>query len=122
MQFFILANFIYSIWNDNPPRYFMSFPEPRKPNPYQFIAKKIQQEYTKGDTIVYPSSFFTTERRIDMPNYSVVDAQLTNFYLPKNAEIIERVEPHEPNKVILKKATGEEKLIFDFEGTKVILS
>ena len=118
IQFLILTNILNNIWNDNPPRYFMSFPEPRKPNPYQFAADKIQQEYAKGDTIVYPSTFVTKKGGIDMPSYSVVDAQLTNFYLPKNSEMIERVEPYEPNKIILKKTNGEEKLIFDFEGTK----
>ena len=118
VQFLTVTNFIYQIWNDNPPRYFMSFPQPRKNNPYQFAAEKIQHEYAKGDTIIYPSIFVTKEGGIDMPNYSVVDAQLTNFYLPKNSEIIGRVNPYEPNKIILKKANGEEKLIFEFEGTK----
>lgn len=118
IQFLMLTNLTNNIWNDNPPRYFMSFSEPRKLNPYQFVVDKIQQEYAKGDTIVYPSTFVTKEGGIDMPTYSVVDAQLTNFYLPKSSEIIQRVEPYEPNKVKLRKANGEEKLIFDFEGTK----
>lgn len=118
IQFLIITTIVYSIWEDNPPRYFMSFPEPRKPNPYESIAEKIQHEYAKGDTIVYPSTFVTKGSVNGIPEYSVVDAQLTNFYLPKDSEIIERVEPHEPNKIILRKANGEAKLIFDFKGTQ----
>ncbi|WP_435356453.1 glycosyltransferase family 39 protein [Emticicia sp. SJ17W-69] len=118
MQFLIVNYFTYSVWQDNPPRYFMGFSQPRKPNPYQLVADKIQCIYAKGDTIIYPSTYFTKEGRGDMPSYSVVDAQLTNFYLPKNSEIIQRVEPSEPNKIILRKVNGEDEVIFDFEGTK----
>ena len=53
-----------------------------------------------------------------MPSYSVSDAQLTNFYLPKESEIIQRVDINEDNKIIIKKANGSEKLIFDFKGAK----
>jgi hypothetical protein len=118
LQMVTIISLINNVLIDNPPRYFMSFPSPRKPNPYQFLAEKIEQQYVKGDTIVYPSIFIVKEGGIGMPNYSVVDAQLTNFYLPKNSEIIQRVNPTEPNKIMLKKSDGKEKLIFDLEGSK----
>ncbi len=118
IQFFMISQLIISVWNDNPPRYFMSFVQPRLKNPYEFSASQIQRHYAKGDTVLYPSVFVGKGGGIGMPEYSVVDAQLTNFYLPKNAEIIQRVDMNEPDKIILKKANGKEKVIFDFEGTK----
>ena len=118
IQFFMIIRLDFSIWNDTAPRYFMSFVQPRKMNPYEFSANKIQHEYAKGDTVIYPSTFIEKTGGILMPKYSVVDAQLTNFYLPKTSEIMQRVEPNEPNKIFLKKADGKELLIFDFEGAK----
>jgi len=44
IQFLAINKLIVSIWDDNPPRYFMGFSQPRKPNPYHFSAQKIIQE------------------------------------------------------------------------------
>ena len=96
----------------------MSFPEPRKVNPYTLSATQIQQKYAKGDTVLYPSISVEKRGGIGMPSYSVVDAQLTNFYLPKDSEIIQKVDINEPDKIILQKADGNKLLIFDFKGTK----
>ena len=118
VQFFIITKLITYVWSDNSPRYFMSFPEARKINPYMFSAKQIQQYYAKGDTVLYPSIFVEKRGGIGMPSYSVVDAQLTNFYLPKDSEITQRVDINEADKIILQKADGSKLLIFDFEGTR----
>jgi uncharacterized membrane protein len=118
LQFFMVFHLINTIWEDNSPRYFMSFSEPRKMNPYEFSASVIQREYAKGDTVLYPSVFIEKRGGVGMPSYSVSDAQLTNFYLPKDAEFIQRVDIQEENKIIIKKANGSEKLIFDFKGAK----
>ena len=114
----MVFHLINTIWEDNSPRYFMSFSEPRKMNPYEFSASVIQREYAKGDTVLYPSVFIEKRGGVGMPSYSVSDAQLTNFYLPKDAEFIQRVDIQEENKIIIKKANGSEKLIFDFKGAK----
>lgn len=118
LQFFMVFRLINTIWEDNSPRYFMSFSEPRKMNPYEFSASVIQREYAKGDTVLYPSVFIEKRGGVGMPSYSVSDAQLTNFYLPKDAEFIQRVDIQEENKIIIKKVNGSEKLIFDFKGAK----
>ncbi len=118
IQFFMVLHLINAIWSDNAPRYFMYFPEPRKENPYEFSAQTIQREYAKGDTVLYPSVFIEKRGGVGMPTYSVSDAQLTNFYLPKDAEIIQRVDINEENKIIIKKTNGSKKLIFDFKGVK----
>lgn len=118
VQFFVIIKLIVYVWNDNAPRYFMSFPEPRNSNPYIFSAKQIQQYYAKGDTVLYPSIFVEKRGGIGMPSYSVVDAQLTNFYLPKTSKIIQRIDINEPDKIILQKVDGSKRLIFDFEEAK----
>jgi uncharacterized membrane protein len=118
IQFYLVGGIIQSIWQDNPPRYFMNFPEPRQENPYSFAANKIQSLYTRGDTVIYCSYKDPMPGGQGTPQYSVVDAQLTNFYLPKNSQIIQRVNSAEPNKIMLKKSDGKEIVIFDFQDTK----
>lgn len=118
-QFIFILQLNNNIWQDNPPRYFMSFTEPRIENPYKIIAEKIKQNYVKGDTVIYCSNYVSDVKEgTDMPQYSVVDAQLTNFYLPKNSDIIQRVNPDEEDKIIIKRKDNSEKLIFDLQGIK----
>jgi uncharacterized membrane protein len=118
VQFYLIGEIIQSIWQDNPPRYFMNFPEPREANPYTLVANKIQSLYAKGDTVIYCSYKDPMPGGQGTPQYSVVDAQLTNFYLPKDSQIIQRVNPAEKDKIVLKKQDGKEILIFDFQGAK----
>ncbi|RYU96752.1 glycosyltransferase family 39 protein [Emticicia agri] len=118
VQFYLIGGIIQNIWHDNPPRYFMSFAEPRQKNPYTLAAKKIQSLYAKGDTVIYCSYKDPMPGGQYAPQYSVVDAQLTNFYLPKDSQIIQRVNPSERDKIILKKPNGKELLIVDLQGTK----
>ena len=91
----------------------------RSPNPHRTVAIKITKNYTASDTILYPSyngdeSFaYDTE----IPAHSIIDAQMVNFYLPKNATYTQRIDFTEPNKVILKKANGKQIVLFDFQNT-----
>lgn len=118
VQLYLIGGVIRSIWQDNPPRYFMSFAEPRQKNPYTSAANKIQSLYAKGDTVIYCSYKDPMPGGQGTPQYSVVDAQLTNFYLPKNSTIIQRVNPAERNKILLKKPDGQEILIVDLQEAK----
>lgn len=118
LQAYLIGGIIQSIWQDNPPRYFMSFAEPRQKNPYIVAADKIKSLYAKGDTVVFCSYKDPMPGGKGKPQFSVVDAQLTNFYLPKDSQIIQRVNPSEHDKIILKKSDGREVLIFDLQGAK----
>ena len=118
IQLYLIGGIIQNIWQDNPPRYFMSFAEPRQQNPYILSANKIQSLYAKGDTVIYCSYKDPMPGGQGTPQYSVVDAQLTNFYLPKDSQIIQRVNPAERDKIVLKKPDGKEILIFDLQGAK----
>ncbi len=97
--------------------------EGRWSNPYIFIADELTKKYKSGDTIIFPNTGHTPFDQYDpqMRNdyVSIIDAQLTNIYLPKTANFIQRVEPNEPNKVYLyQQATQRKLLIFDFENRK----
>lgn len=118
VQLYLIGGIIQNIWQDNPPRYFMSFAEPRQKNPYILAADKIQRLYSKGDTVIYCSYKDPMPGGQGTPQFSVVDAQLTNFYLPKNSQIIQRVNPAEHDKIMLKKPDGKAILIVDLQGAK----
>ena len=107
---------LQTIWNDTAARYTF-FATPRIPNPYVTLARNITQKYTLGDTILYPSyQGDDSEYTVAAATFSTVDAQLTNFYLPKDALYIQRIDRTEPNKVVLKKASGQQEVLFDFKG------
>ncbi len=113
-----LAQLIDNIYLDKPLYYFQAFLSPRQANPYQQAADKILEVYAKGDTIIYPS--FTENipyKGYNSPEYSVQDAQYVNIYLPKNAEIIQRINKNEPNRIY---CIGKNKqvLIFDLKGLR----
>jgi uncharacterized membrane protein len=106
-----------NIINDNAPRYLFNS-KPRAANPHRLVATKIMAQYTPADTVLYPS-FMAGENfkyGIALPSYSIKDAQLVNFYLPKNATIQQRINSKESNKVFLKKANGQLVELFDFEA------
>lgn len=110
-----LAMLVTQIYEDKQPRYFMSYVEPRGPNPYVTLAEKIVQTATPSDTIIYCSDIILKDHE---DFYSVIDAQLTNFYLPKTLEIPQRIDKNEADKVFLKHADGSKEELFDFEGQK----
>lgn len=109
------------IYDDIEPKY-TYFSQARIPNPYWSSAKELIKRYTPGDTIVYPNRQRQIyDEKIETNTFpaSVFDAQLTNVYLPKDAQYIQRIDPAERDRIILiKERTGEKITIFDFEGTK----
>jgi len=117
LQLVFVTQTLKNIWDDHSLRYSLSA-KPRAKNPYQSLAQNIVKKYTPGDTVVYPSYMGEGhEYDIAVTEYSVTDAQTTNFYLPKNAQYWQRIDRNEPNKVYLKKSNGTQELLFDFKGT-----
>lgn len=118
LQFWNIIGFVEDIYLDRPLYYFQAFLSPRQSNPYHQAANKILEVYAKGDTIIYPSlNENTPYKGFDTPEYSVQDAQYVNIYLPKNAEIMQRVNKNEPHRIY---CVGENKkiLVFDFKGLR----
>jgi uncharacterized membrane protein len=110
------------ILKDNYPKYTI-IAQPRQPNPYITLANKIISTYQPGDTIIYPntghSKFDKFDAQMKDDYVSIIDAQMTNVYLPKNADYIQRVDSAEPDKVLLFQLKTQKKIvIFDFEGNK----
>lgn len=118
IQFYFLIVLISDIYKDKQPRYFMEFAEARQRNPYQIVAKNIISKATASDTLLLPSYAPDVYGGKDLPEYSIVDAQLITIYLPKNSSLTQKINRNEPNKVILKHSDGSSELLFDFEGNK----
>ena len=120
IQLFFVGNLLLRIYEDRDPKY-TYFVNPRGPNPYLQTAEKIKELYTPGDTILYPSIKLNPRDSIEKTHYpySIMDAQLTNLYLPKNAEYWQRLDTTQTDKIILVKgATGQRMELFDFQGRK----
>jgi uncharacterized membrane protein len=80
--------------------------QPRKgKNPFHLAAQKIVATYQKGDTIVYPAKLnvVLTEMDRNFSPYRMRDAQLTNLYLPKDAEFIQRVDTTERDRIRIRR-------------------
>ena len=109
-----------SVYADRNDRYFHHLEEPRVVNPYSFIAARIQEKYSTGDTVLICSKVFAqTDTGYDMPEYSVQDAQYINLYLPKkDVEIVQKIDTLLKDKVILLKSDGSKEEIFDFQQGK----
>ncbi|MDB5242636.1 MAG: hypothetical protein JWP57_3261 [Spirosoma sp.] len=109
------------IYDDIEPKY-TYFSQARISNPYWSSAQELMKRYVPGDTIVYPNRQRQIyDEKIESNTFpaSVFDAQLTNVYLPKDAQYMQRIDPAERDRLILIKGrTGEKITIFDFEGTK----
>ena len=73
-----------------------------------------------GDTILYPNKerpIYSEKIDKSFTDLSLLDAQLVNVYLPKEATYIQRIDPVERNRIVLVKGkTGEKITIFDFKG------
>ncbi|MBD2704586.1 hypothetical protein IC229_28350 [Spirosoma sp. BT702] len=115
-----LVQLLGDIYADKAPKYTF-FDKPRIANPYWSSAQKLKELYAPGDTILYPNK----ERKIYSEaidkTYSpvtLIDAQMVNVYLPKDAQYIQRVDPNEPDRIVLVKGNSGQKItIFDFKGT-----
>ncbi|GHB77190.1 glycosyltransferase family 39 protein [Persicitalea jodogahamensis] len=120
IQLYFIGNLLVRIYQDRDPKY-TYFVNPRGPNPYMTTAGKIVEQYAPGDTILYPSVKLHPRDEIERTHspYAIQDAQLTNLYLPKDAEYYQRMDTTQTDKVILiKGATGKREVLFDFEGRK----
>ncbi|GAB3284192.1 hypothetical protein GCM10027347_61080 [Larkinella harenae] len=116
----LVVRLLQQIYQDTAPKY-TSFATPRTPNPFWISAQKIKEQYAPGDTVLYPSLKRREYTKIDETGrpYDVIDAQLVNIYLPRDATYYQRIDPTEPDKIVLIKGrTGQKITIFDLEGTK----
>lgn len=110
---------IADLYADQAPKYTF-FSTPRIANPYWSSAQKLKELYMPGDTILYPNKerpIYSEKIDKSFTDLSLLDAQLVNVYLPKEATYIQRIDPIERNRIVLVKGkTGEKITIFDFKG------
>lgn len=97
------------------------FHEPRPSNPYYAAAQEIKKLYQPGDTIFYgapPVVIFNEMDRTFLP-YSIQDAQLTNLYLPKDAQYVQVMDTVRTDKIILRQhRKGEDLQLADLSGMR----
>ncbi len=120
MQVFWLGRILVGIYADTESKYTF-FGSPRLPNPYWAAAQKLKASYAPGDTILYPSVKRIVYSDMDRTDYpiSLLDAQLVNVYLPPTATYWQRIDPNEPDKIVLvRKNSGQKTLIFDLKGAR----
>ncbi|RIV25340.1 phospholipid carrier-dependent glycosyltransferase [Fibrisoma montanum] len=121
LQLGFIVQLLIEIYADAQPKY-TYFDRPRIANPYWASAQQLKTLYAPGDTILYPNlkrPIYSEKIDKTYSPVGLLDAQLVNVYLPENAQFIQRVDPAEPNRIVLVKGkTGQKITIFDFEGTK----
>ena len=108
-QLYFVSLRLVEFYQDRSPKYGY-FSNPRKPNPYHEAAEKIKELYQEGDTILYPASRYEILSEMDrtfLP-YSVQDAQVTNLYLPKDAQYVQVMDTTQTTHILLKKAGNPE--------------
>ncbi|AUD01705.1 glycosyltransferase family 39 protein [Spirosoma pollinicola] len=120
LQSVYLVDLLYRIYEDQAPKY-TYYGRYRIANPYNTAADRIKQLYAPGDTVLYPSA--RTAPRDEIENtytrHSIIDAQYTNLYLPKDATYYQRMDTTQTDRIILVKGkSGQRITIFNFEGTK----
>ena len=110
-QLYHIGLLLKSIYDDKSMKY-TYFTIPRRPNLHYEAAQKIKLLYETGDTIKYPNEKMVFLSEIDKTyyNFSLKDAQLTNLYLPKDAEYIQKIDTTEYNKIVIVKKK-EKKVI-----------
>lgn len=119
-QLGFVGNRLQEIYADKSLKY-TYFIEPRQPNPYYIAANKIKELYQPGDTIFYPAPkmvFLTEMDRTFLP-YSIQDAQLTNLYLPKEADYVQAMDTTQFDRIILKrKISGDSLELVNLNGRR----
>jgi hypothetical protein len=118
VQAFFVAQLLGHIYAGEESKY-TQFGAPRQRNPYWKIAQIVRAEYQPGDTIVYPNKnkvAVTNKMDQSFVQESVIDAQMVNVYLPKDATYIQKINSNEHDKVYLVKATGQRRLLYDLNG------
>ncbi|MBO0947386.1 glycosyltransferase family 39 protein [Fibrella forsythiae] len=106
------------ILDDVAPKYTQFF-KPRIKNPYITAATSIREQYSPGDTVLYPAIRLHPADEIEKTYwpFSIKDAQLTNLYLPKDASYYQRMDTTQSDRIwLVKGKTGKRVLIFDFKG------
>ncbi|MBD2756634.1 glycosyltransferase family 39 protein [Spirosoma validum] len=114
-----IGQLLGEIYADESPKY-TYFGKARIANPYWASAQRLKELYAPGDTILYPNKKrIIYSEKIDK-TYSpvtLIDAQMVNVYLPKDAQYIQRVDPNERDRIVLVKGNSDKKItIFDFQG------
>lgn len=120
LQLVHIGKLLGSIYADEAPKY-TYFDRPRIANPYWQAAQQLISTYQPGDTILYPNKKRVIYSQAIDKTYtplSLLDAQLMNVYLPASATYIQRIDPAEPDRIVLVKGqTGARITIFDFKGS-----
>ncbi|GAB3493771.1 hypothetical protein GCM10027341_09450 [Spirosoma knui] len=120
IQTYFVGDLLHRIYEDQSPKY-TYYGRYRIANPYMTAAERIIKSYAPGDTILYPSARTTPRDEIEKTysTHSIMDAQYTNLYLPKDATYYQRLDTTQTDRIVLVKGkTGSRVVIFDFEGTK----
>lgn len=119
LQVVHLTQLLGAIYADEAVKY-TQFAKARIANPYWAAAQQLKQLYAPGDTILYPNKKRTIHsEKIDktFSPVTLIDAQMVNVYLPKDAQYIQRVDPNERDRIVLVKGHSDKKIIiFDFKG------
>jgi 4-amino-4-deoxy-L-arabinose transferase-like glycosyltransferase len=124
-QGYWLSQTLRRVYDDQAPQY-AYFKPPRVANPYAEAGQRLSALYQPGDTIIYPNNARSVFSRANATtadsaasSVDVFDALLVNMYLPPDAQFVQRIDAHEPDKIILwQKSTQKPKVIFNFEGLK----
>ncbi|GAB2556518.1 glycosyltransferase family 39 protein [Spirosoma areae] len=115
-----IGQLLGDIYADKAPKY-TYFEKARIANPYWSAAQQLKQLYAPGDTILYPNrkrKIYSEKMDKTFSPVTLIDAQLVNVYLPEDAQYIQRIDPNEPDRIVLKKGHSDKKItIFDFQGT-----
>jgi hypothetical protein len=120
LQLVHIAQLLGAIYADKAPKY-TYFDRPRIANPYWQAAQQLISTYQPGDTILYPNKKRVIHSEAIDRSFtplSLLDAQMMNVYLPKNATYMQRIDPLEPDKIVLVKGrSGKRITIFDLKGS-----
>lgn len=114
-----IVGLLGDIYADTAPKY-TYFEKARIANPYWSSAQELKRLYVPGDTILYPNPnrpIYSEKIDRTFSPVSLLDAQLVNVYLPKDAQYIQRVDPNERDRIVLVKGNSGQRIpIFDFNG------
>ena len=118
IQLYFVGQRLLEFYEDRSPKYGY-FLTPRPANPYHKAARKISAIYQKGDTVLYPVKYLVMKSEMDrtfLP-YSVMDAQITNLYLPKDAQFVQRVDTTQTDRILIKR-NGKKLEIMNLKGQR----
>ena len=121
VQLYFVSQVLLQIYGGTEGKY-TYFEKPRVQNPYWQAAQELKKQYAPGDTILYPNPervIYSEEIDKTYSKVALLDAQLVNVYLPEDATYIQRIDPDEPNKIVLVKGeVGRKITIFDLKDVR----